>query len=66
VNGKGNILIYNNNNISKLNFPLDIVSVSPTSGGINGGYPLIINGHGFPFNSSTITITLCNKLLKIT
>ena len=49
-----------------MDFPLDIVSVAPPTGGVNGGYPIVINGHGFPSDASTITLTLCNMPVKVT
>lgn len=34
--------------VNPINIPLDISSVSPTSGNDNGGYNIVVQGTGFP------------------
>ena len=44
---------------------LDLTSVTANSGGLNGGYEVIIKGKGFPSTPSDITFTLCNQKCTI-
>jgi hypothetical protein len=47
-------------------FDLILSSLSISSGGTNGGYNLVINGKGFPFDSTQATVTMCGATALIT
>lgn len=38
---------------------LTVTSVTPSGGGNNGGYAVALNGHGFPWDPTQITIKIC-------
>lgn len=51
--------------ISPLSIPLTTSSVTPTSGGNNGGFLISLHGTGFPLDKSQITIEVCSKNANI-
>lgn len=52
--------------VAKLFYDLTLSSLSSSSGGINGGYPIIISGAGFPSDVSQAAVTLCGKNALVT
>lgn len=45
--------------VNPMNYALAITSVTQSSGGTNGGYPITLDGHGFPSTAVGAIITLC-------
>jgi hypothetical protein len=45
--------------------PLVVSSVSPVSGGNNGGYFVNLIGSGFPLDKSQVSISVCGNLATI-
>lgn len=53
------------NTVSKIHYQLAITSVIQPSGGINGGYEIIIKGKGFPDSAKGTKIMLCGVEAQI-
>jgi hypothetical protein len=51
--------------LANINVPLTVTSLSPSTGGANGGTISTIVGHGFPHVVGQLTVTLCGVNAKI-
>lgn len=47
--------------VNPLPFPLTLSALNVTSGGTNGGIPLLLTGNGFPLNVKDAIINICGK-----
>lgn len=53
------------NTIVPFNFPLTLTSLDIISGGVNGGYPMILSGKGFPLDPKVANIVICGQAATI-
>jgi hypothetical protein len=51
--------------VSPFTVPLVVSSVSPSTGGNNGGYVIGIVGSGFPSDATKVTVTICAQAAVI-
>jgi hypothetical protein len=52
--------------VSPIVMGLTLTAVTNSSGGVNGGYEVIVDGTGFPVKSTDVTFTMCAQTCSIT
>lgn len=59
-------LLHLQDTVQPINYGLTINSVTPNSGGTNGGYVISLIGNGYPSDPLEANITLCGSQVTIT